>query len=324
MKTDRILISRPDNIGDVILTLPMATIIKKYYPDSEVLFLGKPYTKPIIEDCRFVDKYINWEEVRQDKNLFQDIQADLIILVFNKREVAEIAKKAGVKWRIGTSHRLYNLWTCNRFVHFSRRKSDLHEAQLNLKMLTPLGIKEEFSLGQIKDLYGWRSGKPDKKKFNSFFSDTKFNLMLHIKSFGNAKEWESSEFLQFAGKLPANHFHLIITGTEKEGKQLQEEIPEIFTLENSTDATGKFDIDDFYKFVQCADGLVSCSTGPLHIAAARGIHALGLYPSARPKHAGRWGPLGPKAEYIEDTNPLDESLNIPVDEVYQRVMKWIV
>ena len=60
MKTDRILISRPDNIGDVILTLPMATIIKKSYPDSEFLYLGKPYTRQIIEDCRFIDKYINW------------------------------------------------------------------------------------------------------------------------------------------------------------------------------------------------------------------------------------------------------------------------
>ena len=78
MKANRILISRPDNIGDVILTLPMATVIKKYYPDSEVLFLGKPYTRTIIEDCLFVDKYINWEEVCQDKILFHDIQADLI------------------------------------------------------------------------------------------------------------------------------------------------------------------------------------------------------------------------------------------------------
>ena len=105
---------------------------------------------------------------------------------------------------------------------------------------------------------------------------------------------------------------------------LKKEIPEIFTLENSIDITGKFGIEKFYHFVQCADGLVACSTGPLHIAAAKGIHALGLYPSARPKHAGRWGPLGPKAEYIEDTASMDDPLNIPVDVVYERVMNWIV
>ncbi len=162
-----------------------------------------------------------------------------------------------------------------------------------------------------------------KLNLNLIFPDSKFNLLLHIKSFGNAKEWESSNFLRLARQLPADRFQIILTGTKNEGEQIKKEIPDIFTLENSTDVTGHFEIDAFYRFVQCADGLVACSTGPLHIAAAKGIHALGLYPSARPKHAGRWGPLGPKAEFIEDTNSMDEPLNIPVEAVYQKVMKWL-
>ncbi len=170
IKANRILISRPDNIGDVILTLPMATVLKNHFPDSQILFLGKPYTRPIIEDCQYVDEYIDWEIVNEDENLLREIRADLIIHVFNKREAAELAKKAGIKWRLATSHRLYNLWTCNRFVHFSRRKSDLHEAQLNLKMLSPLGIKEQFPLPEIQNLYGWKPGKPDKTEFKSYFS----------------------------------------------------------------------------------------------------------------------------------------------------------
>jgi ADP-heptose:LPS heptosyltransferase len=237
--------------------------------------------------------------------------------------VAELAKKAKIKKRLATSHRLYNLWTCNRFVHFSRRKSDLHEAQLNLKMLTPLGIKDNFSLEKISELYGWIPRSPDKAKFKSYFSDSKFNLILHIKSFGNAKEWDSTNFLNLARQLPEDKFHFLITGTEKEGKMLYKEIPEIFSLVNCTDVTGKFKMDEFYHFVQCADGLVACSTGPLHIAASKGIRALGLYPSARPKHAGRWGPIGPKAEFIEDSSLLDEPLNIPVEDVFRKIMKWI-
>lgn len=323
MKAERILISRTDNIGDVILTLPMATVLKQHFPDSEILFLGKPYTRPLIDDCQFIDEYIDWEQVRHDLNLFRDINADLIIHVFNNREVAELAKKAKIKRRLATSHRLYNLWTCNRFVHFSRRKSDLHEAQLNLKMLTPLGIKDDFPLEKIAELYGWLPGNPDKTRFRSYFSESKFNLILHIKSFGNAKEWDAINFLELVKQLPADKFHFLITGTEKEGNMLHEEIPEIFSFDNCTDVTGKFEMEDFYQFVPCADGLVACSTGPLHIAASKGIHALGLYPSARPKHAGRWGPIGPKAEFIEDSNLLDEPLNIAVGDVTRKIVKWI-
>ena len=34
-KYARIAISRTDNIGDVVLALPVAGIIRKYYPESE-------------------------------------------------------------------------------------------------------------------------------------------------------------------------------------------------------------------------------------------------------------------------------------------------
>ena len=44
----KIIISRTDRIGDVVLTLPMAGIIKSKYPNCKILFLGKTYTEPII------------------------------------------------------------------------------------------------------------------------------------------------------------------------------------------------------------------------------------------------------------------------------------
>jgi ADP-heptose:LPS heptosyltransferase len=321
LKAERIIISRTDNIGDVILTLPMATVIKNRYPDSRVIFMGKPYTRAIIERCAYVDEYVNWEEIRKDARDLNRVGADLIIHVFNNREVARAARTARIKYRLATSHRLYNLWTCNRFVHFSRRKSDLHEAQLNLKMLTPLGINTGFTRPDIVGLYGWKELNPDCRRFKAYFND-KFNLILHMKSYGNAKEWPAGEFLKLAELLPHDRFNLLITGTEPEGAAIRKEIPGIFTLPHVTDVTGKFDIDTFFDFIQCSDGLLSCSTGPLHIAAATGVRTLGLFPSARPKHAGRWGPLGKKAAYLEDTNPMDAPLNIPVQDVFEKLMKW--
>ena len=49
-------------------------------------------------------------------------------------------------------------------------------------------------------------------------------------------------------------------------------------------------------FISKADGLIAASTGPLHLAAALGIHALGIYPPIRPMHPGRWAPVGPGAK----------------------------
>jgi ADP-heptose:LPS heptosyltransferase len=44
------VISRTDSIGDVILTLPMAQVLKLNFPDSTISFLGRSYTREIIRD----------------------------------------------------------------------------------------------------------------------------------------------------------------------------------------------------------------------------------------------------------------------------------
>ena len=57
-----ILVSRTDSIGDVVLTLPLVGAIKRYLPSSKVIFLGKSYTKAVIELCDDVDEFLNWPE----------------------------------------------------------------------------------------------------------------------------------------------------------------------------------------------------------------------------------------------------------------------
>jgi heptosyltransferase-3 len=49
-----VLISRVDAIGDVVLTLPMAAYIKELLPNASVSFLGRTYTKPVINTCTAV------------------------------------------------------------------------------------------------------------------------------------------------------------------------------------------------------------------------------------------------------------------------------
>ncbi|MFH1161297.1 MAG: glycosyl transferase family 9, partial [bacterium] len=141
----RILLSRTDSIGDVVLTLPMAGVLKKYFPGTEVLFLGRTYTRPIIEACTFIDQFIDWDSLkglpwRQRVEAFRGLRADVIIHVFMVMDVAMLADLSGIPVRISTTHRLYGWFFCNKLIWFSRTSSDLHEAQLNLKLLKPLGI----------------------------------------------------------------------------------------------------------------------------------------------------------------------------------------
>jgi ADP-heptose:LPS heptosyltransferase len=323
VKTKRIIISRVDNIGDVILTLPVAGVIKRYLPEMHVIFLGKNYTKTIIDNCKYIDQFLNWDQINDDISGFQEARADAIIHVFPNREVAKLAREVRIKKRIGTSHRSFHWNTCTRLVNLGRMRSNLHEAQLNIKLLKPFGIKKTVLINQIPSLYGWPPDSDAAPELQSFFNKEKFNLIIHMKSFGNAKEWVSENYLKLVRLLPTDKFNIILTGTKEEGKVIQEEVPAIFQLNNVNNLCGKFDLETFIRFIQSADGMLACSTGPLHVAAAAGIRVLGLYPGARPKNPVRWGPIGIKAETITDTNPLDAPLNIPVEPVRNRILSWL-
>jgi ADP-heptose:LPS heptosyltransferase len=60
----RIIISRTDSIGDVILTLPLCVWLKKQFPQSELVFLGRSYTKDIIACFDVVDTFLNFDDLQ--------------------------------------------------------------------------------------------------------------------------------------------------------------------------------------------------------------------------------------------------------------------
>ena len=141
----KIIISRTDNIGDVVLTLPMAAALKKKYPDCQLLFLGQSYLKPLIDCCENIDEFLDWDAIskmpgNEGAKALKNTGAEVFIHVFPRPEIAKMAYKAGIKYRIGTSHRFYNWLNCNKRVDFTRKDSLLHEAQLNFALLSPLGI----------------------------------------------------------------------------------------------------------------------------------------------------------------------------------------
>ena len=95
-----------------------------------------------------------------------------------------------------------------------------------------------------------------------------------------------------------------------------------YTFDHVTDVTGKFDLESFIGFIEKCDGLVACSTGPLHIASSAGIKCIGLYPSKRPMHAGRWCPIGGESTFISEEEESDDPfLRIEAEKVVAMINK---
>jgi len=301
-----ILLSRTDSIGDVILTLPLAGLIKEKYPNSKVLFLGKTYTKDIIECSTHIDKFLNWSEIQNlDEKAkieaFKNENIDVVVHVFPNKEIAKLTKKAGIKSRIGTSHRVFHYLFCNDRPSFSRKKSDLHEAQLNVKLLESLGIHFEGEFQELEKYYGFTNIPKLENKWINLLSKSNKNIILHTKSQGSAREWGLDNFKKLMELSLDKGAKVFLTGTEAEGLLFREKL--MFEHDNLLDLSGKMTLKELIAFIANADVLVAASTGPLHIAAATGTLAVGIFPPIRPIHPGRWAPIGKHAKVLSADKP---------------------
>lgn len=337
-RVKHILISRTDNIGDVLLSLPMAYFLKQQFPEVKITYLVRDYTADLVRLRPEVDGIISWDQlsalpIKKATAFLKDQSIDCVIHVYTKSIISNLMRKAKIKYRIGTSRRIHHWWNCNRLVRFTRAKSDDHEAVLNLKLLKAFGIKIDCSADDLRDIVQLKTTDALSPRLHAFFNPEKFNLIIHPFTNGHTREWPVSHFNALIHQLPKDKFHILVTGSSNEAEKIKQRIkaacPSVVNL------AGQCSLAELSQVIAHADGLVANSTGPLHMAAAFGIHALGLFPASAGVDPARWGPIGPKAEYLKaDPNcqlPRCKSHDdcfcmesITVDQVKARILDWVV
>lgn len=292
----RVVVSRTDSIGDVMLTLPICAWIKDQFPSAYIIFLGKGYTKPVVEAYQKVDEYHDWAEIEKREpneqlEHFKAFNADAIIHVFPNKAISKLAKSAQIPVRVGTSHRSFHLFSCNYRINFTRKNSEFHEAQLNHELLRPFGLNQLPTIEQINATTRFFS--PETVDLPSFVSKAleraERSTILHPKSQGSAREWPMESYLALTESLLQQGHTIFFTGTEKEGALFRSSLPQ---HERVIDTTGKLSLEQLMSLIKSATNLVACSTGPLHIAGYSGIRTIGLFSPRRPIHPGRWKAIG--------------------------------
>ena len=318
-----ILISRTDGIGDVILTLPLAGELKRLFPTCTIGFLGRTYTQDVVACCEHVDHFLNWDTVSEGSlndqvRLLKSRKPDAIFHVFPRKQVVIAAAAAKIPMRIGTARRMHSFMKMTHKLWYSRKDAGQHEAVLNLRMLEALKSTDSYSEDQIPPLYGFKT-KPIMNGAALELLQQPFKIILHQMSHGSAVEWGLENFAKLIDELEGKGVTIGVTGTEKERNAIGNKLP----WNNVVDLGGKLTLAQLVATIGASNGLVAASTGPLHIAAAAGTNALGLYSPKKPIFPTRWKPLGEKASFlVSPSHPEDGILSIQVEEVAERILEW--
>lgn len=283
----RILIIRTDRLGDMVLTLPMAAVLRKETPDSTVIFGIREYTKPIVERSPDVDEILTIDtesSVSSIAKLLKATRADVVLIPSPTFKLALASFLARIPTRVGTGYRWYSLlFTKKIFEH--RRTALRNEAEYNIKMLESLGIKiETYPLPNIL--------------IDSEKSDTRY-AVIHLFTGGSAQVWGVNNFKEFARYLARVHsLEIYLTGENTHREFLltvaQELKPFGVRAHIHTET-----LVELAQLLKDAKLVISASTGPGHLAAALGAPTIGLFQLATPLSKERWGFRGMKVINIE-------------------------
>ena len=97
----RILISRPDKIGDVLLSLHGVKQLKQRFPDCEIYMHVSSYTADMVRNINFVDGVITLDEDLGKYNF------DVVVDLMAKNQTSKLYNIPNIKVRIGNSARWF-------------------------------------------------------------------------------------------------------------------------------------------------------------------------------------------------------------------------
>jgi heptosyltransferase-3 len=279
MNPQNVIIIRPDRLGDLVLSLPVARAIKEKYPACQISYLAAPGPGLIAPMVDYVNSWIIDKGQNGRLTIFELANRlsqggyDLLIELKPSWRTAVAGFLSRIPIRIGTGRRFYS-FLYNRRLNLHRRDSGRHQTDLDLAMLQPLRIDPANPLPCLTLPEGFKkdSAKLVGESINEY-------IVIHPGSGGSAPNWPIENYKELA-QLLLRETDVIITGLEAETNG----------FEGCLNLTGRTSLPQLAGILGGARAFVSGSTGPLHLADALGIPCISFFVNHAVMGPVRWGP----------------------------------
>jgi heptosyltransferase-2 len=306
MKKDykKILVCRTDRMGDVILSTPVLSALRRSFPEAHIAMLVRPYTKELVEGNPNINELIIYDQVNEHAGYkgiallakqIREKKFDLAIVLYPSWAIAWLLWLAGIPVRIGSGYRPY-FFLFNRHVWVHRSRIEKHEVEYNLDWLKPLGIentRRDLFLGLTES---------DNKFASEFFKEHKLAaddvvVAIHPGSSGSALNWPLENYGKLADLLIDRlDYRVIITGSKAEQDDLGRLAVSMSRTPIILDRPAT--IRELAALIKACRVFVSASTGPMHLAAAVKTPTVSIFCPIFVCSEKRWGPWGNKSIII--------------------------
>jgi ADP-heptose:LPS heptosyltransferase len=335
----RILVSRTDKIGDLLLSLPVFQSLKASFPRARITALVSHYAAEVVRDHPAVNRvelYDPGESILGLAGRIRKMKADAFVALYPRPRIALAAALAGVRMRVGTAYRWYS-FLFNRRVKVHRSACDRHEAEYNLDLARVLGasrIMERIRLPLRREhlrfaaRYLKRAGVKHHEKV----------VAVHPGHKKSALNWSVKRYAEAVSRMARwRNVRVLLTGSREERpllSRLSGLVSDLPRRKRPIVMAGECGLKELAALYKRCSAFLSGSTGTMHLAASVGTPVVALFcpiPTATPV---RWGPWTRGKAYVlmpkkllcpgcqvgscRRHDPMDA---IPLDEVLAAVRK---
>ncbi|MGL4732371.1 MAG: glycosyltransferase family 9 protein [Fusobacteriaceae bacterium] len=296
MDIKKIIVSRTDKIGDLILSIPSFFMLRKMYPKAEITVLVRKYNYEIVKNLSYIDRVVKIDDYTQ-KELLKKIgyfKADLFIALYSDSFIGKLAKASGAKYRIGPYSKISSFFSYNGGVFQKRSFSKKNEAEYNLDLIRKIDSKlydEKFIIDTEIVL-----SDENREIAEKFLKNNRIEgKLLVINPFmgGSAKNIRDEEYTSLMEKLCQRdpELNIIVTAHISDEKRMEKllcglEGRKIYPFLNGGDLLNTAGV------IEKADVYFGGSTGPTHIAASLRRKIVAIYPAKKTQSPLRWGVFG--------------------------------
>ncbi|MBR9977649.1 MAG: glycosyltransferase family 9 protein [Bacteroidetes bacterium] len=338
----RILVIRPDRVGDVTLTTPVIRALRRSFPDAYLAALVRPATEAVLRrnpnlDTILIDDLDNthagYGGFFNRLRMLRSHHFDTALMLLPTERHAWMTFFAGIRTRIGVGNKLYQVLTFARTVSRNKYIPLRHEADYSLDLARAIGAgSDDLSVEVFLTDEERRDARARLR--NAGRRGDRPLISIHPESGGSAPNWDLATYRVFIERLleslPGVDVLVDITPGNSEARKTFEAFKTPGVL-----IPGPADLRMLMGFLAEADIVVSSSSGPMHLAAAVKTVTVSLFCPLPACSVALWGPQGntsrivlPHDDYCRTRCPGDPHVctftdGIGVDDVLGAVKEML-
>jgi lipopolysaccharide heptosyltransferase I len=282
-----IAIVRLGSIGDVVNTLPLLNRLRAGYPSSHLTWIVEEKSAPILEGHPALDGLILFPRrypwlwpafVRR----LRMMKFDLIIECQRITRSGLIAVLSGAPNRLG-----FDRVRCKEgswiFTNFRIPPCDHSGVMLEQY----LEFAEYLELPPAPVSWGITLNQSHRDKIVAFLGpDNVATIILNVGATKRENLWPEGHFVTLVNRLvPHWKGRIVLTG----GALDRGRAARVMRGLPVHDTSGMFSLKELAALFETSAIVVSCDTGPLHLAVAMGVPVVGLYGPSDPQRTGPYG-----------------------------------